>query len=212
MTPNLTSLPGLTSAAAEWTSERIAKLERDEIEQLRANALNLGEEGVAALCAAALANCRKPRQAAAVRKPNARPLVSRSAAFESRGVYLQNARSSWGGVRKSDGTVVLGLWADAVKSRDGGCSCLLWSANVDGSHPWSDSEAGRERLQHCELVVAGAPAEGLLVFGESLEGHQPEEKTRTVYGVDAQSVVRFSVEKRGDGYWAVWGKRATPRR
>ena len=39
---------------------------------------------------------------------------------------------------------------------------------------------GQERLKHCRLVMAGAAAEGLLVFGERLEGHMPEEKARSV--------------------------------
>lgn len=47
--------------ASDWTPERIDKLERAEIEQLRANALNLGEQGVAALCDAALAGRPKRR-------------------------------------------------------------------------------------------------------------------------------------------------------
>src|SRR6267142_4095185 len=133
---------------------------------------------------------------------------ARGAAFEARGVYLENSRTSWGGVRKSDGVVVLGLWADAVKARDGGCLCLLWAPNVDGSHPWSDSASGQDRLRHCRLAMQGAAAEGLLVFGERLEGHAPEEKARSVYGVDPETVVRFQVEKHGEQYWAVWGKRA----
>ena len=55
--------------------------------------------------------------------------------------------------------------------------------------------------------MAGAAAEGLLVFGERLEGHMPEEKARSVHGVDPQTVVHFKVEKRGEQYWAIWGKR-----
>lgn len=187
--------------------ERIAKLERQEIQQLRANALGLGEQEVAALCDAALANCPKLRSRGPANISKGRRLVSRSAAFEARGVYLENARTGWGGIRKSDGAVVMGLWADAVISRDGGCSCLLWAANIDGSRPWSDSKPGKERLKHCQLAMQGAAAEGLLVFGQTLEGHAPEEKVRSVYGVDPLSIVRFSVEKRGDQYWAVWGKR-----
>jgi hypothetical protein len=194
------------SAASEWTSERISKLDRDEMEQLKANAERLGEDGVAALCDAALANCAKRRAAPAARSGPKR-LISRRAAFEARGVYLQDARTSWGGVRKSDGAVVLALWADAVRSRDGGCAYLLWAPNKDGASPWSDTASGQERLKHCELVVAGAPVEGLLVFGESLAGHAPEHKARSVFGVDPETTVRFSVEKHDDEYWAVWGKR-----
>jgi hypothetical protein len=193
----------------EWTMERVAKLERDEIEQLRNNALGLGKPEIAALCDAALLKCVKPRRSAApARSAGARRLVSRATAFETRGVYLESAQGSWGGIRKSDGTVVMGLWADAVKSRNGGCACLLWAPNTDGSRPWSDSTCGRERLRQCELVMEGAAAEGLLVFGEALEGHVPEEKARSVHGVDPQSFISFKIEKRAGQYWAVWGKRA----
>ena len=206
--PRVAAFEARRHDTSDWTPERIAKLERQEIEQLRANALELGEEQVAALCAAALTDGSKRRHAAAPAKnAKARRLISRSAAFEARGVYLENPRSSWGGVRKSDGAVVMGLWADAVKARDGGCGCLLWAPNTDGSHPWYDSPGGQERLKHCQLVMQGAAAEGLLVFGDALEGHAPEEKARSVHGVDPQTVVRFSVEKRGQQYWAIWGKR-----
>ena len=47
--------------ASDWTAERIERLERNEIEQLKANALNLGEAQVAALCDAALAGRPKRR-------------------------------------------------------------------------------------------------------------------------------------------------------
>jgi hypothetical protein len=194
--------------ASDWTMERVAKLDRDEIEQLRANALGLGEHEVAAICEKALVHSPKRRTTPAAKQAKAQRLISRSAAFEARGVYLDDARTSWGGVRKSDGAVVMGLWAGAVKSRDGGCGCLLWAPNVAGSHPWSDSASGQERLKHCRLVMDGAAAEGLLVFGQALEGHVPEEKARSIYGVDPQTVVRFKVEKRGEQYWAVWGRRA----
>jgi hypothetical protein len=112
-------------------------------------------------------------------------------------------------VRRSDGTVVFGMWADAVQSRDGGCACLLWTPKSEGAHRWSDSPAGRERLRHCQLALAGAGAEGLLVYGERLEGHAPEEKARSIHGVDPQTVVRLRVEKRGEEYWAVWGARVS---
>jgi hypothetical protein len=194
--------------ASDWTMERVAKLDRDEIEQLRANALGLGEHEVAAICEKALVHSPKRRTTPAAKQAKAQRLISRSAAFEARGVYLDDARTSWGGVRKSDGAVVMGLWAAAVKSRDGGCGCLLWAPNVDGSRPWSDSASGQERLKHCRLVMDGAAAEGLLVFGQALEGHVPEEKARSIYGVDPQTVVRFKVEKRAEQYWAVWGRRA----
>ena len=193
--------------ADEWPAERIAKLERDEVEQLRHNAAALGESEIVSRCEAVLATRTPSRRAAPSKSAKARRLISRSAAFEARGVYLANARTSWSGVRRSDGVVVIGIWADAVQSRDGGCSCLLWAPNNGGSQPWSDTAAGQERRQHCELAVAAALAEGLLVYGERLDGHVPEDKARSVHGVDPQTVVRFKVEKRGEQYWAVWGKR-----
>jgi hypothetical protein len=198
------------SRADEWPRERIAQLERDEIEQLRANALALGESEIAELCDAVLATRTERGRGSAATRAKAKRLVSRSAAFEARGVYLQNLRTSWGGVRRSDGTVVFGIWADAVKSRDGGCACLLWQPN-GGSHPWSDSPAGRERLKHCELAVASTGAEGLLVYGERLAGHAPEEKARSIHGVDPHTVVQLRVVKQGEEYWAVWGARANAR-
>jgi hypothetical protein len=35
----------------------------------------------------------------------------------------------------------------------------------------------------------------------------PEDKARSVHGVDPETVLRFKVEKRGEEYWAVWGKK-----
>jgi len=56
--------------------------------------------------------------------------------------------------------------------------------------------------------AAAALAEGRLVYGERLDGHVPEDKARSVHGVDPLTVVHLRVEKRGPEYWAVWGKRA----
>jgi hypothetical protein len=196
--------------ASDWTRERILQLGRQEIEQLRANAESLGESAVAELCAEVLKSV--PKRAAArgaiVPAKNGRHLISRSRAFEARGVFLQDTRGSWSGVRKSDGTVVMTIWAKGVESGDGTCSYLLWAPNVAGSRPWSDRAAGQERLEHCRLAIKQGGAEGLLVYGERLEGHLPEEKARTVQGVDPETVLRFKVETRGEEYWAVWGRKS----
>jgi hypothetical protein len=196
--------------AADWTRERILQLGRQEIEQLRTNAETLGESAVAELCAEVLKSVPKraaARGVAALAK-NGRHLISRSRAFEARGVFLQDTRGSWSGVRKSDGTVVMTIWAKSVESDDGTCSYLLWAPNVAGSRPWSDRAAGQERLEHCRLAIKQGGAEGLLVYGERLEGHLPEERARTVQGVDPETVLRFKVEARGEEYWAVWGRRS----
>lgn len=204
---NVAAVP-VGKRADEWPAERIAKLEREEVEHLRENAAALGESEIVDRCEAVLATRTQARRAAPSKSAKARRLISRSAAFEARGVYLANARTSWSGVRRSDGVVVIGMWADDVQSRDGGCSCLLWAPNSAGSQPWSDTPAGQERRQHCELALAAALTEGLLVYGERLDGHVPEDKARSVHGVDPQTVVHLRVEKRGTQYWAVWGKRS----
>jgi hypothetical protein len=45
------------------------------------------------------------------------------------------------------------------------------------------------------------------VQGEALEGRLPEDRARTVLGIDAETVVHFQVELRGAEYWASWGKK-----
>src|SRR2546425_2852376 len=124
--------------AHDWTLERIAQLSKRDIEQLRINAETLGEAEVVALCAQAL----KPRPGS---KAKAGQLISRTKAFEARGVSLQAARSSWSGVRRSDGAVVMCLWAGAGESSSGGCSHPLWGAHLRGAPPPAGKAARPER-------------------------------------------------------------------
>jgi hypothetical protein len=199
-----------TVRAETWTRERLDQLGRQELLNLRANADRLGESELAALCDALLKERprRGPQSSGAVlRKKGTHKLLPRSRAFGARGVLLQDARTSWSGVRKSDGTVVIAIWQAAVQTVDGACVCRLWAPNIDGARPWSDSAAGRERLEHCKLALQRDGAEGLLVHGEPLEGRLPEDRARTVLGIDAETVIRFQVELRGDEYWARWGKK-----
>lgn len=201
-----------TSRASAWTRERLDGLSREELVNLQANAERLGEQELAALCAALLEE--RPRRgspgAAVVTRLKGRPkLMPRTRAFQARGVWLYDPPTSWSGVRKADGTVVMALWHAAVKSRDGGCSCLLWAPNVDGARPWSDSAAGRERLEHCKLAIERQGAEGLLVYGQALAGRLPEDRAMTVLGIDAETVIHFQVELHGAEYWASWGKKPT---
>lgn len=189
------------SRSREWTAERVAQLATEELKQLRANAERLGASDVIALCDEALA--KRPRSAAGGRAPassrrHGRNLISRAKAFEARGVYLPDGGGSWSGVRKSDGVVVMSLWADAVLSEGGGCSQRLWGPDLDGAR--ADSPAGRDRLEHCRLAQAQGGAEGLLVYGEA----------RSVQGVDPEVVIQLRVEQRGEEFWAVWGARAEP--
>jgi hypothetical protein len=207
-----------TGRASDWPRERLEQLGKEAIEQLRANAERLGEADLAVLCATVLKERRKtatPRNAAGLPRSNARKLVSRGKAFEMRGIWLSDERTSWSGVRKVDGGVVFALWAGSVTQLATSCECLLWAPNVESSSPWSDTPAGAERLAHCKLALQKASAEGLLVYGEALDGFLPQERARTIQGVDWESALRFSVEKRGEEYWAVWGtkvKRAKPPR
>jgi hypothetical protein len=195
-----------------WTRERIGQLSAEDIKQLRANAERLNETGVAALCSEVLVTKARPRgrtagHGALAPGTTARKLIARAKAFAARGVWLQDVRTSWGGVRKSDGAIVMALWAEAIESADGGCRYLLWAANAAGARPWSDTAAGKERLEHCRRAVELGGAEGLLVYGQRLEGRLPEDKASAIHGVDAETVLRFEVEERGEEFWAVWGKK-----
>lgn len=195
--------------AQDWTRERVEQLSKQDIEQLRANADRLGEAGVVSLCDEALS--RRPRNAgggASASRTGKGRLVSRTKAFQARGVYLPDVGSSWSGVRKSDGVVVMSLWAGAIVSNQDGCSVLLWGPNAEGARPWSDTPAGRTRMEHCQLALKQGSAEGLLVHGEALDGHLPEHKARTVHGVDPEVVVHFAIQQRGEEFWAVWGAKA----
>lgn len=199
--------------SAAWTIERIAQLCVQDIRQLRDNAKRLNEAGVVALCSEVLGRPTQPggsRAGAAKTALRAKPgrLIPRSRAFEARGVWLADLRTSWGGARKSDGAVVMALWAASIESAQGVCRYLLWAPNADGSRPWSDTPAGKERLQHCKLAMQQGRAEGLLVYGERLHGLLPEERAYSVHGVDPTTVVVFAVEMQGAEYWAVWGRKA----
>lgn len=199
----------------EWTVARIGELSIQEIKQLLDNAERLNEPALVERCRAALRGARSNHTQATKTKPGgrtkARQLIARAKGFEARGVYLVDARTSWGGVRKADGKVVMALWADGVESTDGTCRYLLWAPNLNGSRPWSDKAAGKERLEHCKRAVELGDAEGLLVYGVALTAHLPEDKAQAIHGVDAETVLTFKVEQIGEEFWAKWGKKATVR-
>ena len=195
--------------SSRWNSESVGSLSIEELHQLRENAVRLGAGEVAGLCDSALA-AHGPNAscgASSSRRENSK-LVPRRAAFRMRGVHLNAGMSSWGGVRQSDGVVVLSLWADDVRSENGGCSCLLWAPNKAGSRPWSDTPAGKERLEHCKLALQKGEAEGFLVHGVRLKDLLPEERAQSVDGADPAIVIRFQVAQRGGEYWALWGSAA----
>ena len=198
--------------ADEWTSERIGQLSTPDIKQLRENAHRLGELGLAALCSDILKVKARRRAQTELHgdlgpRTKARRLIARTEAFRARGVQLQDVRTSWSGVRKSDGAIVMALWAEAIESADGACHYLLWAPNAAETRPWSDTPAGRERLEHCKRAIELGRAEGLLVYGQKLEGRLPEDKASTIHEVDADIVLLFKVEVRGEEFWAVWGRK-----
>jgi hypothetical protein len=202
------SLP-LHSRGNRWTIERIARLAQREVTQLRLNAEKLGEAAVVALCDKVLL-LERPRVLAekAGRRLKAKNprLVTRRAAFESRGVTLP-VHSSWGGFRHSDGTVVMAIWNDDIRNENGLCRYLLWAPNEKGARPWSDGPAGRERLEQCRRAHERGSAEALLVHGEPLDRHLPENRAARVSGIDPSVVLHVEVVLRGREYWAVWGAR-----
>ena len=201
--------------AEGWTVARIGSLSVQEIRQLLANAERLEEPGLAERCRDALRGSLSSHRQTSQRRSGARTkaqrLIGRVKAFEARGVYVVDARTSWSGVRKADGKVVMALWADRVEAGDGTCRYLLWAPNMDGSRPWSDKAAGKERLEHCKRAMALGSAEGLLVYGVGLEAYLPEDKAQAIHGVDAETVLLFEVEQIGEEFWAKWGKKAAVR-
>lgn len=195
--------------STRWNAQSVASLSVEEMRQLRQNALRLGAAEVAGLCDSALAaRGAQPSSAASSSREPESGLIPRRAAFAMHGVHLIAGMSSWGGVRKPDGGIVLAVWADDVRSEAGGCSYLLWAPNQAGSRPWSDMPGGTERLEHCKLAVERGGAEGFLVHGVRLDGMLPEQRARSVRGVDPAVVLRFQVVQRGAEYWAVWGRAA----
>ena len=197
------------SRTHEWTLERVQQLSKEDIKQLRANAERLGETTVVTVCDEALhARPKSAGGSGAGASRRATRLISRTSAFQARGIYLPEVGNSWSGVPKADGMVVFSLWVRGIVSGPDGCSCLLWQPNLAGAQPWSTTEAGKLRLEHCRLALAQGAAEGLLVHGEALDGYLPEHKARTVHGVDPEVVVNLTVQQRGEQYWAVWGAKA----
>jgi len=193
--------------ATPWTAERLDRLGYDELAQLAANAERLGKNDLAGRCREMLSERPKGGGANGVNARGAGRLVARSRAFAARGVHLKDPARSWSGVRPADGKVVFAMWQPSVILRNGSCACLLWAPNRDGRRPWSDSEAGRERLEHCKAALHHAGAEGLLVQGIALEGWLPEDRARSVLGVDLSALVRLDVVANGDEFWGTWGKK-----
>jgi len=190
----------------KWNEEKIKKLAPSEVRQLKDNAERRGRDDVVRMCEFVLADRQKfhVESKTKAKKRNGSRLVSRSKAFEMRGVTLRNKRWSWGGVRESDGAVVLTMWADSIVRQDGNSRYLLWAANTDGSRPWSDNAGGKERLRHCKLALEQGEAEGILIYGERRGKDLPPESSSKVHGADGATVIRFRVEQDGNEFWAVW--------
>jgi hypothetical protein len=193
---------------ALWTRERLDNLATPELANLQANAARLGEPELAALCGDLLG--RRPKHAGGKLAPRqSRRFVSLSRAFAARRVWLGDGSRRWSGVRKTDGGVVFALWHRSIEIvKGGGYSCLLWAPNVGGGRPWSDTAAGKERLEHCKAAVNRGAAEGLPVHGESHANQLPEDRARTIFGIEEGVVLALRIEQRGEEYWAAWGDKA----
>lgn len=188
---------------AKWSKEQLDTLSTPELRALLVNAERLKEPEVAALCNALLD--ARPRGRAPVRRDRQpglpRRLVARGKAFEMHGVSVRHRVWSRGGIR-SDGAVVLTVVADEVQKGEGADSYLLWAPNVDDSRPWSDTPGGKERLEHCGIALERGAAEGLLIYGKRAAGAPFEDNGKSAGRVDAETVLNFRVEKRGEEYWA----------
>jgi len=174
---------------ARWTKEQIASLGTPELRALLANAERLNETEVATLCREILD--ARPHGHAPARRAAVRGLVSRGKAFALHGVSVRNRVWSRGGVR-ADGAVLLALRAEDIEHAGGGTTCLLWAPNVADAHPWSDTPAGQERLEHCRMALERGAAEGLLIYGAKADR------------VDARTLLKLRIEKRDEAYWASW--------
>ena len=63
-------------------------------------------------------------------------------------------------------------------------------------------------MDHCKRALEHGSAEGLLVYGQGLSTHLPEDKAYEIHGVDPETVLTFKVERVGAEFWAKWGKKA----
>jgi hypothetical protein len=202
---------GLTNRGrvAKWSKEQIDKLTTLELRALLANAERLKEPEVAAICNEILD--ARPRGRPPVRRdkhtPKASRLVTRRKAFEMHGVSPRNRVWSRGGIG-TNGTVVLTVRADEVEKAGVQHSYLLWAPDIE----WAETPAGKERLEHCRIALERGAAEGLLIYGKRAAGQAPEDKSITAERVDAETVLSFQVEKRGEAYWATYTpqERMTP--
>jgi hypothetical protein len=190
---------------AKWSREQIDRLTTPELRALLENAERLKESEIAAVCGEILDARPRGRPPAARQKRvgPARQLVSRRKAFEMHGAAPASRLWSLGAVR-ADGTVMLMLHADQAQRVEAQQSYPLWAPNVDGSHPWSDSPAGQERLGHCRTALERGAAEGLLMYGKrAAAGAPPKNAGASRPLVDAATVLGLRVEQRGEEYWAV---------
>ncbi len=190
---------------AKWSREQIDRLTTPELRALLENAERLKESEIAAVCGEILDSRPRGRPPAARQKRvgPARQLVSRSKAFEMHGAAPSSRLWSLGAVR-ADGTVVLMLDAEQGQSADGVQSYPLWAPNLDGSRPWSDTPAGKERMEHCRIALERGTAEGLLTYGKrAAAGAPPRNAGASRSLVDAATVLGLRVEQRGEEYWAV---------
>jgi hypothetical protein len=187
---------------AKWSKEQLDKLSTPEVRALMANAERLNETEVAALCNDILT--ARPRGHAPARRhrdaPAAASLVSRGKAFRMNGVSLHNRTWSRGGIRP-DGAVLFAVRAEDVQYAEGKSSCVLWAPGTTDA----DSPAANERLEHCRKALERGAAEGLMTYGKRAAGVAADaNKTDKTDRMDAVTLLKMSIEMRGEEYWATW--------
>src|SRR4051794_24193841 len=101
---------------------------------------------------AALLEFTKPRHL--MKAPQEGPGMSLTELFQKFGAPLANSRWSWGSVRP-DGTVFLRVWADEMRSADGGRYVRLINRGAYADTP--DNLGFAERCEHVERLANGAP-------------------------------------------------------
>ena len=120
---------------------------------------------------------RKARRRAGRPQQARKGLISRAKAFEARGIFLQDARGSWSGVRKSRGRGHQHLGErHPVTGR--GLQLSSVGAQRRGLAPWSTARR-QERLEHAASRTSEATP---MPPGsrERLDGHIPEDRARTI--------------------------------
>ncbi|CAE6931814.1 conserved protein of unknown function [Pseudomonas marincola] len=125
----------------------------------------------------------------------AKPSISQH--FVNLGAPLRNVVNSWGAVRESDGAVFLRVWRDRRRQID-----VRWFRQL--LHKASELKVGYvERIEHIDLIRAGAPAYMVIVTAAD-----PEASPRKIGSYTPDRLVPIGELVEIDG--EVWGECLPP--